>query len=266
MNRVSSTTVALVTGAGRGIGAALSAALAKRGARVACADLDMAAARETATRVGGLGLGLDVRDAAMWANAVAQTEAAFGPLTVLINNAGVLRSAWALDQSEADMRAMMETNLLGAALGVQAVLPGMRARKRGRIVTIGSMASYLPLQGQAFYAATKHALRAYHFGVAAEEGDGPVRFTLVSPGAVDTAMIAAERANPAAALSFAGKPVSAQEVAAATLWAIDRDMTEICAPARGATLAKLIGLFPNRARGLIDKAHAAGRARRSAQD
>jgi NADP-dependent 3-hydroxy acid dehydrogenase YdfG len=251
----------LISGAGGGVGAALAAAFAGKGARVACADLDLDAARATAARVGGVGVGLDVRDPAMWANAVAQTQAAFGRLDVLVNNAGVLHSAWALDQTEADARAMVETNLLGAVFGLQAALPAMLAQGGGRVVTVGSMASYLPLKGQALYAATKHALRAWHFGVAAEYAGRPIAFTLVSPGAVDTAMIRRERGVEAAALSFAGPAVSAREVAAATLWAMRRGQEEICVPARGATLAKLAGLFPKRARALIDRAHAAGRAR-----
>lgn len=259
--RALSQSCVLITGAGAGVGAALAAAFAARGARVACADLDLAGARTVAAQVGGIGIGLDVRDPAMWANAVGQAEAALGRLDVLVNNAGVLRSAWALDQTEADARAMLETNVLGAVFGVQAVLPGMLAQGGGRIVTIGALASYVPTKGQALYAASQHALRAWHSGVAAEYAGRPIRFTLVSAGAVETGMLRAERGVDAAASAFAAPAVSAREVAAATLWAMTRGQEEICVPARGAWRARIASLFPKRGRALIDKAFAAGRAR-----
>lgn len=259
--RIGVGTVALVTGAASGIGAAIARALAAKGAKVCCADINLAGASAVAHGTNGLALGLDVSDPAMWANAFDVAQSAYGPVNLLVSNAGVLVSDWALDQTDKAIAAMVNVNVMGTIYGVRTGLSRMGASGGGRIVTIGSMASYIPLAGQAVYAASKHAVRAYHQGIAAECGNGPVKFTLVTPGAVATPMIEAERGKDAAALSFAAKAVSANEVAAALIWASDRNMDEICVPSGGATLAKIMGVFPKQARALVARARTAGQAR-----
>ena len=188
------TSSAIVTGAGGGIGRAIALRLARDGRDIGVIDIDAAAAEATAVLVRALGrracvASADVarRDAVR--AAVAQVTAALGDIDVMVNNAGILRSAPFVDVTEADWRQIMSINLDGVFHGCQAVLPGMLARGTGCIV---NMSSWLGKRGgpnHAAYSASKAAVIALTQSVAAELAGRGVRINAVCPGTiVDTQM------------------------------------------------------------------------------
>lgn len=181
---------ALVTGASRGIGRAVADRLAAAGVAVAAlarsADALVALARAHPDgRV--LPLACDLRDAAATAAALDAATAAFGGAPdLLVNNAGVFTVAPAHETDPLDFTAVLDANLAAPFRVVRALLPAMRARGAGHVVTIGSVADRQPFPGNAAYAASKYGLRALHEVLRAECRGSGVRCTLVSPGPVDT--------------------------------------------------------------------------------
>jgi NADP-dependent 3-hydroxy acid dehydrogenase YdfG len=182
---------ALVTGASRGIGAAVARGLARHGARVALLARGEDALRALADEIGGEALAVtcDVRDARSTERAVAKlTESLGGGPDIVVNNAGAFLIAPADETSVADFRETLEVNLTAPFALVRAFLPRMRERGRGHIVTLGSIADRSVFPGNAAYAASKHGLRALHEVLRAELRGTGVRSSLVSPGPVDTAL------------------------------------------------------------------------------
>jgi NAD(P)-dependent dehydrogenase (short-subunit alcohol dehydrogenase family) len=176
--------VALITGASRGIGAAISCALADAGATV------VRLARSLAPRVEAWGMDLpcDVTDEAQLARAALQVRSALGAPTLVVNNAGGFLLA-ALDQTTpSDYAAQLAVNLTAPFLVARAFLPGMVEAGGGRHITIGSIADHQAFAGNAAYAASKFGVRGLHEVLRAEYGSRGVRCTLVSPGPTDTAI------------------------------------------------------------------------------
>ncbi|MDB5789108.1 SDR family NAD(P)-dependent oxidoreductase, partial [Caballeronia mineralivorans] len=134
--------VAMITGAGRGIGAAIASAFVREGAVVVLAELDIALARETAARIGSasnvLAVQTDVTQSASVQNAVSEGEAKFGAIDVLVNNAGINVFCDPLTMTDDDWRRCFAVDLDGVWNGCRAVLPGMVERGRGSIVNIAS--------------------------------------------------------------------------------------------------------------------------------
>ncbi len=181
--------IALVTGAGAGIGKAIAEALASAGARVAVTDLDGEAAVQVAASLPeSRGYRLDVTSAANAREVVAAVEREMGPIDMLCNNAGVstMKALW--DLTEADWDFNMDVNAKGVFLVTQAVLPGMMRRRRGRIVNTASMAGKRPVPYLAHYAASKWACIGLTKSAAVELGPYGIRVNCVCPGYVATSM------------------------------------------------------------------------------
>jgi 3alpha(or 20beta)-hydroxysteroid dehydrogenase len=190
---------ALVTGGARGLGAGMAEALAKAGASVVIADIREDLGKETADTLKDTGataafVPLDVTDDAGWEAAITATIAELGGLDILVNNAGVELSGLVVDLDPADVRRMLEINVLGTALGLKhafrAMRPGGPAGTGGSVVNISSVAATIPFPGISGYSATKSAVDRLTRVAAMESGKlgYGVRVNCVYPGLVPTEM------------------------------------------------------------------------------
>ena len=191
--------VAVVTGAARGIGAAVSVRLAADGFAVAVLDLDEAACGPTVGRItdaGGraLAIGADVSDASAVAAAVERIAAELGPPVVLVNNAGVIRDNLLFKMSEDDWETVMAVHLRGAFLMSRACQQYMVQERWGRVVNLSST-SALGNRGQANYSAAKAGLQGLAKTLAIELGQFGVTANAVAPGFIATDMTAATAAR-----------------------------------------------------------------------
>jgi 3-oxoacyl-[acyl-carrier protein] reductase len=209
---------AIVTGAGRGIGAAITERLGRDGYAVACLDIDEATARETADRLSAAGVraaayAADVSDEGAVEEVVAAVGDELGPPTVLVNNAGVLRDNLLFKMSAGDWDTVMQVHLRGTFLMTRAVQRHMTEARWGRIVNLSST-SALGNRGQANYAAAKAGLQGFTKTVAHELGKFGVTCNAVAPGFIVTEMTkaTAERVGQSfeefSAARVAGIPVA----------------------------------------------------------
>ncbi|MCS0637473.1 2,3-dihydro-2,3-dihydroxybenzoate dehydrogenase [Streptomyces sp. LP05-1] len=195
--------VALVTGAGQGIGAAVAEALAAEGAHVVAADRTPAGVgrlaaewRELAAKDGSdaprtgtvTALALDVTDRSAVEAAVERIERDHGPVEILVNVAGILRPGAAAEITDTDWADTFAVNTTGVLHTARAVAPRMAARGRGSVVTVGSNAAGVPRTGMAAYAASKAAAAMYTKCLGLELARTGVRCNIVAPGSTDTAM------------------------------------------------------------------------------
>jgi len=188
--------VAIVTGGGGGIGGAQARLFAREGAAVCVADLfgDKAetVVRDITTAGGrAIGVRLDVQRSDEWTAAVAATQGAFGPVSILCNNAGANFRVSFDDQTEDMWHTIVGTILTGSFLGTRAVVPSMRRAGGGVIVNLGSLASIRPGGGSPAYAAAKMGLVGLTRSTAATYAAEGIRCVLVSPGHVDTPFLRA---------------------------------------------------------------------------
>ena len=191
--------VAIVTGAGRGIGAAIAHRLAADGMSVGVVDLDEQGSRRTAKEItenGGraIPIGADVADETAAGTSVQQTAAELGPVTVLVNSAGIIRDNLIFRMSTADWDSVMDVHLRGAFLMTRAAQTHMTQAKWGRIVNISST-SAMGNRGQANYAAAKAGLIGFTKTLALELGKFGVTANAIAPGFVETEMTAATAAR-----------------------------------------------------------------------
>ncbi|MCV2887850.1 SDR family oxidoreductase [Ruegeria aquimaris] len=196
----------VITGASRGIGAATARHFAGLGARVALLARDGAALEALAGDIGDQAMALpcDMGDWAAVAAAVAATEARFGPIHVLINNAGLIDPIARLaDSNPEDWGRVVDVNLKGAYHGLRAVLPGMLAAGNGTVLNLSSGAATSALEGWSHYCATKAAVLALTRCADREYRDQGIRVIGLSPGTVATGMqvqIRASGINPVSRL------------------------------------------------------------------
>lgn len=181
--------VAVVTGAGSGIGRAIARALAAEGAIVVATDIDPALARATIDEISGAYcLPLDVTSINAARSVVQQVETTVGPIEILANNAGVSTMGPIWELTERDWDFNFDVNAKGVFVVTQAVLPGMMARKRGSIVNTASMAGKKGVPLLAHYAASKWACIGFTKSAAVELGPYGIRVNCVCPGYVATSM------------------------------------------------------------------------------
>jgi 3alpha(or 20beta)-hydroxysteroid dehydrogenase len=184
--------VAVISGGARGQGAAEARLFVAEGAKVLIGDVLDAEGKEVATELGDAGafVPLDVTDEQSWQAAVGEAEERFGPVSVLVNNAGVL-SFGLVDQIElAEFQRVLSVNLQGVFLGIKGVVPSMERAGGGSIVNISSTAG---LQGQPMlgaYVSSKWGVRGLTKTAAMDLGRRSIRVNSVHPGGVDTPMIA----------------------------------------------------------------------------
>jgi 3-oxoacyl-[acyl-carrier protein] reductase len=183
--------VALVTGGGQGIGAAICQRLAAAGAKVAVFDRDAARAHRTAHEIGGLAVAGDITSETDVDTALDEIKDHFGPVDLLVNNAGITgKSAklWELDL--ADWKQVMDVNVLGAVICCKAVVPSMRERKFGRIVNIASIAGKEGNPALGPYSASKAAVIAFTKSLAKElVQQGDITVNSIAPAVIHTPIL-----------------------------------------------------------------------------
>ena len=177
--------VALVTGGGAGIGAAIAARLAAEGADVVVADLDPDRASARAEALRGRALTLDVADH----ESVLSHVRGLGRVDILVNNAGVDHFGWFQEVPYETWKRVLAVNLDGVLNCTQAVLPTMQEAGWGRIVTVGSEAGRIGSKGNAAYAAAKGAVDAFTKSIARENARFAITANVVSPGPIDTPLL-----------------------------------------------------------------------------
>ena len=184
--------VAIVTGGTRGIGEAVSIALRDAGYVVAASFVgDAERAFAFSDRTGIESFRWDVADFEACQRAAEKVANQFGPVDVLINNAGITRDASVLKMSRNDWSEVLDTNVSGCFNMVKAVLPGMRERGWGRIVNIGSINGQAGQFGQVNYSASKSAIHGFSKALAQEGARFGVTVNTVAPGYINTDMVAA---------------------------------------------------------------------------
>ena len=185
--------VAIVTGAGRGIGRATALELAQMGADIVVAELEGSSAERTAAEVKSIGrrasvVRTDVTSLADLKRMAERTRAEFGRIDILINNAGIYRAASSLDITEEHWDAIMNVNAKAVFFASQAVLPTMIAQKRGSIVSLASMAGKVGSRSNLPYNASKAAVISITKSLALAHAGNGIRVNCVCPGFVETDM------------------------------------------------------------------------------
>ncbi len=185
--------IALVTGASRGIGAAIADRLAAQGATVigtATSDAGALAIEQRLAAAGGHGRRLDVNEAGAIEALVDALATEFGSLSILVNNAGITRDNLLMRMKDEDWQAVLDTNLTSVYRASKAVLRGMMKARRGRIINIASVIGVTGNAGQANYAAAKAGIIAFSKSLAKEIGSRGITVNVVAPGFIATDMTA----------------------------------------------------------------------------
>ena len=193
--------VALISGGAGGIGAATAKLLAKEGAAVVIGDLledEGRAAEAMIAESGGKALfvHLDVTSEESWRNAVQAAVASFGKLDILVNNAGVSQRGGVEETTSEAWDKVMDVNVKGVFLGVQAAIPEMRKAGGGSIINISSIYGLVGSGGSAAYHASKGAVRIFNKSIAIQYASENIRSNSVHPGFIDTPMTRAHHDNP----------------------------------------------------------------------
>ncbi len=183
--------IVLVTGASRGIGAAIADELAAQGSTVigtATTEAGASAIGERLAAAGGHGRMLDVTNGASVDVLIESIAAEFGPVSILVNNAGITRDNLLLRMKDDDWQAIIDTNLTSVYRTSKAVLRGMMKARKGRIISIASVIGVTGNAGQANYAAAKAGIIAFSKSLAREIGSRGITVNVVAPGFIDTDM------------------------------------------------------------------------------
>lgn len=242
--------VALITGAGSGIGQAIAVAYAQEGAKVVITDLDLAGCHQTLEKVQDLGgqgwvYALDVTNVAAVQTLAQQVQNELGNIDILVNNAGViLREGIDSPNAHAVIRKVMDVNLLGVFNTIHAWLPALRAT-RGCIVNISSGAAFLGQPRALGYSASKGAVKMLTQSMAADLGVDGIRVNAIAPGVIVTPMTDVTRADPQRLEKFMvriplGRLGQAHEIAGAAVFLASDLATYVngaTLPVDGGTLA-----------------------------
>lgn len=230
--------VIVITGAGRGIGAATATALVREGAKVAIGDIDQGVAEVTAKEIGALALPLDVTSPTSVTAFLDAVERELGPLDVYINNAGVMPLSSVLEEDDATIDRIFAINTRAMIHGTREAARRMLPRGRGHIVNVASTAGKAGIAGSATYSASKAAVIQYTEGAYAELHPQGLDFSIVMPGITRTELTAGVEDMPAF------RAITPESVAEAIVEAIVKPRLEVWVPASARTVMNTIRLLP----------------------
>ena len=187
--------IALVTGASRGIGAAIALELGKQGATVigtatTASGAENISAALKAANISGMGMALDVNDAAQIETVLAEISSKFGDISILVNNAGITKDTLLMRMKAEDWDSVISTNLTSVYRMSQAVLRPMMKARTGRIISISSVVGHMGNAGQTNYSAAKAGMAGFTKSLAAEVGSRNITVNCVAPGFIETDMTA----------------------------------------------------------------------------
>ncbi len=191
MSKILDGEIALVTGASRGIGAAIADTLAANGAKVigtATTEAGASAIGERLQAHGGAGRALNVTDGGAVESLLDGIAKEFGPISILVNNAGITRDQLLLRMKDEDWQATLDTNLTSVYRTSKAVMRGMMKARKGRIINIASVIGLTGNPGQSNYAAAKAGIIAFSKSLAREIGSRGITVNVVAPGFINTDM------------------------------------------------------------------------------
>lgn len=232
----------VVTGAFGGIGEAVSRNLAENGHRV----VRVARRLPPSVHPGHMGwftdVAADLASPGGWDFVADSVPAAWRPVDALVHCAGALNAAEFRSLAPADLRAMLDDNVLSLMLGFRAFLPGMMERKRGRMIVLGSLGGIVPMPHGAVYAAAKFAVRGFVLSMAEELRGTGVDVSLLSCGPVDTTMLRRE-AVAEGTIGFVNRPLRPDMVAAAVARALNRHRRETFLPRSQWLPSPLVGAY-----------------------
>jgi NAD(P)-dependent dehydrogenase (short-subunit alcohol dehydrogenase family) len=249
-----------VTGGANGIGRAIAEHFVRAGARVAIGDVDAEGAERLAAELGekAIGLALDVGDESSFTSFLDAAEERHGPLAVMVNNAGVDWMGSFHEEPNEVSRREIAVNLMGTIIGSRLALQRMLPRASGHLVNIASGVGRVPLPGSAVYSATKHGVVGLTESLRLEYRDTPIRFSVVHPAQVETAMLdgqARPRFLPV---------VSTDDCAEAVLDAVRSGRFEVWVPSNQWLSVKLSNLLPRPLRERLMLALGVGKIAREA--
>jgi NAD(P)-dependent dehydrogenase (short-subunit alcohol dehydrogenase family) len=240
--------VAVVTGAGGGLGRAIALDLANRGYLIQATDVDAVAAAATAAEIGAGASPseLDVTDAEACRSTAAAAGRA-GSLDLWVNNAGVLVTGQSWEQNEATRRSMLDVNALGTMNGTIAALETMMPVGRGHVINVISLAGLVAAPGEVNYSASKHAAMAFTLGTLFDlrrAGVSGIELSAVCPDGIWTPMLEDKLDDPAAAGSFSGQLLTPEQVATEVGKLAERPRPLLVLPRWRGPMLRLFDLFP----------------------
>ncbi|WP_107705703.1 SDR family oxidoreductase [Nocardioides allogilvus] len=241
---------AVVTGAGRGLGKEIARLLVERGHTVLVTDVDEGAATATAAELGERAFArvVDVRDPAQVEAARDEVVERAGRLEVWVNNAGILITGPAWEQDAAARRLMLEVNALGTINGTVAAIGAMRDGGGGHVVNIVSLAGLTAVAGEAVYAASKHAAMGFSLSTMADlraAGIKDIDISCICPDGIWTPMLFDKLDDPGSALSFSGKLLQPEEVVDAVRKVLDKPRLVTAVPGWRGIVARVGDAVPS---------------------
>jgi NAD(P)-dependent dehydrogenase (short-subunit alcohol dehydrogenase family) len=238
--------VVAVTGAARGIGLATARALHDAGARVAIGDIDQSAAQAAAAAIGAGAVAgrVDVTDGASYDEFLDLAETQLGPLSVLVNNAGIMPIGPMVAEAQEVARRVLEINVLGYLTGMKLSIPRMQAHGGGHVVNVASVAGRSPVPGAVSYSASKAAVLAMTESARVEHAGRGIRFSCILPASTRTDLVAGTRTARFVPL------VEPEDVAKAVVRAVVRARADVYVPRSAGVILKLQALT---GRGLRDR-------------
>jgi len=244
--------VVAITGGARGIGRAMATAFLREGMRVAIGDVDVATAQQTAEQLGRgtIALELDVtrrESVEQFADAVEQQ---LGPIDVFVNNAGIMPVGRFIDEDDASAHRQLDINVHGVIYGCKVAMSRMLPRNRGHIVNVASQAGKFGIPGIATYVATKHAVVGLSEALRGElrHMNADIDVSVVMPNIVGTEL------GSGLGQSRASKILTPEDVAEATLEALQTGRFDVWVPKSVQAIATVTGVFPRPAREAIARA------------